>query len=36
MFAALCSQQNNPHRQLCATMCRECAEDCRKALPLVK
>lgn len=34
--AAECAQHENPHCQLCATMCRECAEDCRKALPLVK
>ncbi|MBX7540062.1 four-helix bundle copper-binding protein [Qipengyuania sphaerica] len=34
--AAECEGHDNPHCQLCATMCRECADDCRKALPLVK
>ncbi len=34
--AAECGGHDNPHCQLCATMCRECADDCRKALPLVK
>jgi len=34
--AAECDKHDNPHCQLCAKMCRECAEDCRKALPLVK
>ena len=34
--AAECEQHDNPHCTLCAKMCRECAEDCRRALPLVK
>ena len=34
--AAECESPDNPHCSLCAKMCRECAEDCRKALPLVK
>ena len=34
--AAECEGHDNPHCQLCAKMCRECADDCRKALPLVK
>ena len=34
--AAECESHDNPHCSLCAKMCRECAEDCRKALPLVK
>ena len=33
---AECDKHDNPHCQLCAKMCRECADDCRKALPLVK
>lgn len=34
--AAECERHDNPHCALCAKMCRECAEDCRKALPLVR
>ena len=34
--AAECEGHDNPHCQLCAKMCRECADDCRKALPDVK
>ncbi|UYH53923.1 four-helix bundle copper-binding protein [Qipengyuania sp. SS22] len=34
--AAECESHDNPHCALCAKMCRECADDCRKALPLVK
>ena len=31
-----CEKHDNPHCSLCATMCRECADDIRKALPQVK
>lgn len=34
--AAECENHDNPHCSLCAQMCRECADDCRKALPHVK
>lgn len=30
--AAECGHHEHEHCRLCATMCRECAEDCRKAL----
>ncbi|GMM92735.1 four-helix bundle copper-binding protein [Qipengyuania sp. MTN3-11] len=30
-----CEKHDNPHCAKCAEMCRECAADCRKALPLV-
>lgn len=33
--AAECGKHDNPHCELCAKMCRECADDCRKALPTV-
>ena len=30
--AAECARHDHEHCKLCATMCRECADDCRKAL----
>jgi hypothetical protein len=34
--AAECENHGNEHCALCAKMCRECADDCRKALPKVR
>lgn len=31
--AAECEKHDNPHCRRCAKMCRECIEDCNKALP---
>lgn len=31
-----CGRHDHEHCQLCATMCRECADDCRKALATVQ
>lgn len=36
MCAAECDQHDHDHCKLCATMCRECADDCRKALQTVQ
>ena len=33
--AAECGGHDNEHCALCARMCSECAEDCRKALPTI-
>jgi hypothetical protein len=34
--AGECERHDHEHCKLCATMCRECAEDCRKALPTIQ
>ena len=34
--AAECERHGHEHCKLCATMCRECASDCRAALPTVR
>ena len=31
-----CARHEHKHCQLCAEMCRECAADCRKALPTIQ
>ena len=36
LCAAACDKHDHEHCKLCATMCRECAEDCRKALPTIQ
>jgi hypothetical protein len=33
--AAECERHDHEHCKLCATMCRECEDDCSKALPTV-
>lgn len=33
--AAECEKHDHDHCRLCAEMCRECTNDCRKALPTV-
>ncbi|AGH48323.1 MULTISPECIES: four-helix bundle copper-binding protein [Sphingomonadales] len=33
--AAECERHDHPHCWRCAEMCRECADDCRRALPTV-
>ncbi len=35
LCAAECERHEHEHCKLCMTMCRECADDCRKALPTV-
>jgi hypothetical protein len=35
LCAAECDRHDHEHCKLCATMCRECADDCRRALPSV-
>lgn len=34
--AAECERHAHEHCKLCASMCRECADDCRKALPSIQ
>lgn len=34
--AAECERHDHEHCRLCATMCRECADDCRTTLPTVQ
>lgn len=36
LCAAECEQHDHEHCRLCAAMCRECAEDCLKALPTIQ
>lgn len=36
LCAAECEQHDHEHCRLCAVMCRECAEDCLKALPTIQ
>jgi hypothetical protein len=36
LCAAECDRHHHDHCKLCATMCRECAADCRKALPTIQ
>lgn len=36
LCAAECERHDHEHCRLCAVMCRECAEDCRVALPTVQ
>ena len=36
LCAEECDRHDHEHCKLCATMCRECAADCRKALPTVQ
>ncbi|SEM82330.1 protein of unknown function [Sphingomonas gellani] len=36
LCAEECGRHDHEHCKLCATMCRECLEDCRKALPTVQ
>lgn len=36
LCAAECERHDHEHCRLCAVMCRECAEDCRAALPTVQ
>lgn len=35
LCASECERHDHEHCKLCALMCRECAEDCRKALPSI-
>lgn len=34
--ATECERHDHEHCKLCATMCRECGDDCRQALPTVQ
>lgn len=36
LCSAECARHDHEHCKLCATMCRECAQDCRKALPTIQ
>jgi hypothetical protein len=36
MCAEECERHQHDHCALCAKMCRECAGDCRKALPTIQ
>jgi hypothetical protein len=36
LCAEECARHDHDHCKLCAKMCRECAADCRKALPTVQ
>lgn len=36
LCAAECERHDHEHCRLCAFMCRECVEDCRKALPTIQ
>jgi hypothetical protein len=36
LCAEECARHDHEHCKLCATMCRECADDCRKALPTIQ
>lgn len=35
LCAAECDRHEHEHCRLCAVMCRECADDCRAALPTI-
>lgn len=36
LCAEECEQHDHEHCRLCAVMCRECADDCGKALPTIQ